>query len=140
MKFTLFTMAFALLAILPFSAQAGEQTTKDEASPLITAVSFHSDHCGSCKAIAPRMGTAKQIINPDKLSIVKFDFTSKESIEATNALAKEKDVDSLLQKYGARTGFIVLIDNAGKEVDKITVDDDTAEIAAKLATAIANAS
>lgn len=139
MKFTLFTMAFALFAMLPFSAQADETTTS-EVMPVIKAVAFHSDNCGSCKILGPRIMKAKEAINPDKLSVVKFDFTNSETIEATKTLATQKGVNHVLQKYGAKTGFVILVNNAGEEVDTLKVDDNTADIAAKLATAIANAS
>lgn len=153
MKFTLLTAAFALFLTAPAQAETFETTTPPKMvmatehtmeekieAPAIKAVAFHSDSCGSCKIIGPRMMEAITIINPAKLSMVKFDFTNKQSIAATKELAKKANVDNILQKYGAKTGFVVLVNNAGDVVDTIKVDHDTSEIASKLAMAIANAS
>ena len=147
MKFSLFTAVFALLTALPLMAHAMDnapvpQTEMKEvqtAAP-ISAVAFHSDSCGSCKILGPRMKEAMEIINKDKVNLVKFDFTNKETIEKTKALAIEKKVGNILQKYGAKTGFVVLVDGSGNVVDELKVDDDTPALAAKIATAIANAS
>ena len=158
MKFSLFVMAFALINVLPLTAQAfddtrmptlkthgGEAPYEQEAmkksySTVIKAVAFHSDSCGSCKVIGPRITEALEIINPNKVEMVKFDFTNKQTIEETKSLAIAKDVDPILQKFGARTGWIALVNSSGEVVDKIKVDHDIGEMAAKLAVAIANAS
>ncbi len=136
MKFSLFFAAFALLIAFPLNAQALE----NETTPVIKVVAFHSDSCGSCKILGPRIAEAKQIINQDKITMIKFDFTNKESIKKTKTLATEKGVDNILQKYGAKTGFVVLVNEKSEVVDMLKVDHNTADIAAKLATAIANAS
>lgn len=147
MKFSLFAVIFALLTAFPLMAQAIEnesaqkpQTEEVQMSAPIRAIAFHSDTCGSCKILGPRMMKAMTIINKDKLDVIKFDFTNKESIEKTKILATTKNVDTILQKYGARTGFVVLINSKGDIVDTLKVDDNTAAIASKMVTAIANAS
>ncbi len=157
MKFSLFLMAFALINVLPITAHAFDETkmpalkahggevhqetmVKAEQAVAIKAVAFHSDSCGSCKVIGPRIVEALEIINPNKVEMIKFDFTNKQTIEETKSLAAAKNVNPILQKYGARTGWIALVDANGAVVDQIKVDHDTGEMAAKLAIAIANAS
>ncbi len=82
------------------------------------------------------MKAAMKAINTDMIDVVMLDFSNKETIEATKALAKEKGVDETLQSYGAKTGFVVLLDAEGNEVGKLMNDDTTAEIASKVASAI----
>lgn len=153
MKFTLLAAAFAFFLSAP--AQADKFTTtappkltmakehvieKKIDVPAIRAVAFHSDSCGSCKIIGPRMMEALAIINPAKVSIVKFDLTNEQSISETRKLAEKANVANILEQYGTKTGFVVLVNSAGEVVDTIKVDHDAAEMASKIAMAIAKAS
>lgn len=136
MKLSILTLAFAILAFIPLS----QAMDKKASMANIKAVVFFSETCSSCKILEPRLTEAMNVINPDKLQIVKFDFTDKKKIMATKELAEKQNVNDILQKYGARTGFVSLVNKDGQEVDLINVDDNTADIAAKLAKAIASAS
>lgn len=139
MKATLLTLAFAVLAFIPqvFAMNHGDHAEKMAApAPAATAVIFFSESCGSCKILDPVMKEAMQAINTDKVDVVKFDFTNKDTIAATRTLASEKNVEATLQKYGAKTGFVVLLDAAGNEVDIVKVDDNATDIAVKLVKAI----
>lgn len=147
MKLSTLMAAFALFILLPFGANAmdKEHSSMTEAKtiisePAIKAVVFYSDTCGSCKILEPRMMKAMGAVNKDKIDVVKFDFSNKASIEATKQLAKDKNIDSILQQYGAKTGFVVLVNNAGEIVDTIKVDNDAVDIASKLTSAVLNAS
>ena len=139
MKLTIFILAFAILAIIP-QAFAMDDTTKIMAEPTLKAIAFHSDSCGSCKILGPKMKDAMGAINQDRIDVVKFDFTNKETIAKTKELANSKGVNNILQQFGAKTGFVVIVNKDGNVVDKLKVNDSTAEIAAKLAKAIASAS
>jgi thiol-disulfide isomerase/thioredoxin len=143
MKTSLLTLAFAFMAFIPTVFAMDGAAHKDmamEKTAKITAVAFHSDSCGSCKILGPRMKEAMKAVNADKINLVKFDFSNAKTTAATKTLAAEKGVDSVLQQYGAKTGFIVLLNNHGKEVGKLKVDDTSADIAAKIAKAIVEAS
>lgn len=141
MKLTLLTLAFAVLAFLPQSFAMEDSMHKDTmAKPVIKAVAFHSDSCGSCKILGPRMKEAMNAINTNKVDVVKFDFTNEESKAKTSALAESKGLTNILQDNGQKTGWVALVNKQGTIVDKIKVDDDTEAIAAKLAKAIASAS
>lgn len=139
MKTTLLTLAFAMLAFIPQVFAMDDAAEATQAAP-ITAVVFYSDSCGSCKILEPNMMKAMTAINTAKIDVVKFDFSNKDTITATKALAVEKGVDATLQQYGAKTGFVILLNDKGVEVGKLGVDDNAAAIAAKLTAAIIAAS
>ena len=136
---TLLTLAVTIMAFIPTVFAMDKNKTMNEQNA-VKAVVFYAANCGSCKILEPRMEEALQAINKDKVEVVKFDFSSKETIEATKALANEKNVNDILQQYGAKTGFVVLLDKEGKEVSKLKVDDNSADIASKIVKAIVEAS
>lgn len=139
MKLSLLTLALAILSFLPQSFAMEESMKSEmmhEKSPL-KAVMFFSENCGSCKILDPRMKEAMAVINEDKLDVVKFDFTNEETKQATQTLAASKGLDAILSEHGPKTGFIALVNSNGEVVDKLTKTDETPEIAAKLAKAIA---
>ena len=105
----------------------------------IRAVAFHSDNCGSCKILGPRLMEVSKAIDTDKFEIIKFDMTNKKSFAETKQLAMEKNVDNILEKYGKKTGFIVLVNDQGEQVDILKVDHDVDEMTAKIKLAIENA-
>lgn len=137
---TLLTLAFAVLAFLPQSFAMDHGNHAHDKMKTEThkakAVVFYADNCGACKILDPKMKEAMKAINMDMIDVIKFDFSNSEAIEATKALAKEKSVDNVLQSYGAKTGFVVLLDASGVEVGTLKVDHSISEIAGKLASTI----
>lgn len=142
MKLSILTLAFVILAILPqaFAMEHGTDKSVVAHEPAVTAVMFFSTSCASCKILDPRMKEALNGIEADKIDIVVFDFTNKNTIAATKALATEKGLESVLNEFGARTGFIALVDAENHITDRIGVDDNTLDIIVKLNKAIASAS
>jgi thiol-disulfide isomerase/thioredoxin len=128
MKF-LMTLALALLTFIPVT-----QAMQDTKS--VSVVMFHADNCGACKILAPKMEEALNQADQTKLDVVKFDFSNRQTIEETKALAEAKGLNSTLQTYGAKTGFAVLVDSDGNILETIKFNDDVDEISAKLAKAI----
>jgi len=123
-----------LIAVMPFTSHA-EDMMKDammekEAKP--TAVMFFSANCGSCKILDPRMKEALAGFEEGAIDVVVFDFTNKDAIATTTALAEEKGLTNVLQEYGARTGFVALVDKDGNIADKINVSNDVEAIKTKL--------
>ncbi len=144
---SLLTLAFALLAFVPTSHAMEEhgmmikdKMMAEKAGPAVKAVVFYSDSCGSCKILEPKMMKAMKAVNMDQIDVVKLDFSSKDTIEATKVLATDKELGGLLQKFGAKTGFVTLVGADGVIINKIGKDDTEAEIATKLVTAVVNAS
>ncbi len=139
MKLSLLSLALVVLAGIPHLANAaeGKHAAPD---PVIKAVAFHSDNCGACKILGPKMKQAMGAVNMEKIDVVKFNFTDAASIEETKALAVKKGVNDVLTKFGAKTGFVALVNGKGEITDKLNASDSVADIAAKLARAIASAS
>lgn len=135
MKSFLTIMALAVLAVIPAAFAESEPMMEKpmmEEAAKVNAVVFYSDTCGSCKILEPKMKEAMGVVNTDRVNVVKLDFSNAASIEASKKLAADQGVNSTLQTYGAKTGFVVLVDNAGNEIAKLTKADSTADIAAKV--------
>lgn len=129
---TLATMAFIGVLGMPSGASADEMAKDammmDKAKP--TVVAFHSDNCGKCKILAPKlMGAVNEA--GDSVNFVKFDYTNRETIGSSKILAAEKGLSDLQKKYGAKTGFAVIVDGEGNET-KINSSDSQEEILALL--------
>ncbi len=143
MKLSILTLAFAFLATLPSLSNAMDKhAMKDKMmmeTPAVKAVAFHSDNCGSCKILAPKMAAALEAINKDKLDIVQLDYTNAETKAASMSLATKKSLTNVMEQYGPKTGFVLLLDGQGQVVDKITKESTAGEIAAKIAKAIGDA-
>ena len=86
------------------------------------------------------MMKAVKAINMDNIDVVKLDFSSKETIEAAKVLASDKKVDHILQKFGAKTGFVTLLDANGAIIEKLVAGDSAEDIAVKFAKSVVNAS
>ncbi len=134
---SLLALGFIAFAALPQAfADHPEMMQKEKMVAPVTAVVFFSENCGACKILDPNFKKAMTVINPDTVNVVMFDFSNADSIAKSKALAAEKNLTSLLDSYGAKTGFIVLLDHNGKEVDRLGSSDDSSAIAGKLAKAI----
>ncbi|MEM6812150.1 MAG: thioredoxin family protein [Pseudomonadota bacterium] len=140
MKTLLAILALALISLMPaaFADEHSKMGDKimEKAHNGAHVVVFYSDTCGSCKIMDPVMKEAMGALNAEKYQVVKFDFSTAETIEATKTLAAEKNVDAVLQKYGAKTGFAIVLNSNGEEVGKLTKADNSAEMAAKISGAI----
>ena len=134
MKLPILMLAFMALVGLPQMAKAMDETAT------VKAVAFHSDNCGSCKILGPKVDAAIKQIDSDKVQKITFNFTDKTTIAETKALAMKEGVSDVLNKYGAKSGFVVLLDQNGQEVDKLKASDSTEDIASKITKAIASKS
>lgn len=142
MKPFILAFALALLTFIPHTVNAMDMEPSAKGADA-TAITFRSDSCGACKILEPKIEKALDSLSDetkDKINMVKFDFSNKQAIEDTKELAKAQGVNDVLQEYGAKTGFVVLLNNQGEEVDMLKVDDSVEDIAAKLTKVIASAS
>ena len=140
MKAFLTIVALGLIALMPAAfAEKPMEMAKEMAQKDVNLVVFYSDTCGSCKIMEPKMKEAMGVLNMDRVNMVKFDFSNKDTIAASQSLAAEQNVDSTLQKYGAKTGFAVIVDHQGNELAKITKDDSAAQIANKITSSVLGA-
>lgn len=144
---SLLTLAFALFAFAPIShamedhgMMKKDEMMAEKAAPAVKAVVFYSDSCGACKVLEPKMMKAMKAVNMANIDVVKLDFSSKETIESSKALAEDKAVSGLLQKFGAKTGFVTLLNSDGEIIEKLGANDTAEDIAVKFAKSIVNAS
>ncbi len=145
MKLTLMALALITMGAFIPSASAMDNHMNDKKAMMadkaaVTAVLFFSENCGACKVIDPRLKEAESAFNDAKLDVVKFDLTNDATKLATKELAAAKGLTATMEQYAPKTGFALLVNAQGDVVDQIKVDHDTADIAAKIAKAIVQAS
>lgn len=88
-----------------------------------TIIMFHADTCGKCKILGPKVKGAVNSLDKNSVNIVKFDYTNRATINSSKELAAEKGLVNLQKKYGAKTGFAVIVDSHGHEVHTISAND-----------------
>ena len=103
------------------------------AKPAVYAVAFHSDNCGSCKVLGPKMGEAVSGFEADDLQVVKFDLTDEVTSAAALATATSHNWTEIYTSNAPKTGFVLLIDGETNEVlAKITKTMSADEIKAEI--------
>ncbi|MEM6781934.1 MAG: thioredoxin domain-containing protein, partial [Pseudomonadota bacterium] len=127
--------SFSLFAFVAPQAHADNHAQAAETTKP-TIIAFHSDTCGKCKILGPKMTEAMSLLNDEKFNTVKFDYTNRDTIASSQTLAAEKGLTEIQKSYGAKTGFGVIVDGNGVEIAKISADDSVEAIAMKLIQAI----
>ena len=103
------TLIFVLLTGLGFSNIFGQE----KESPTLYAVMFYADNCSNSKSITPKVKSLQSKLQGKKVEFVKFDFSTKESIEKTQDLANKLGLNNVLASNEG-TGFVVLVDAKSK--------------------------
>ena len=102
-------------------------TNKDIAKD-IAGVYFYADWCGTCKLLDPRVEKARAEEEAAKdIDFITFDMPDSTSIARTRKMAQAENLDSVLQKYGAATGFLVLYDRGNGETLHVLTSKDSSE-------------
>lgn len=100
------------------------------------AVQFHADWCGKCEALEPKLADADDAFGAAGIVFVRLDFTDR-SEAARMAQLDKAEAAGLLAIYEAHapgTGFVLLVDDeSGETLGKITADMTVGEIEAKAA-------
>lgn len=130
MKTIMAVVLLSLFSIPALKAQADDMTAKP------AAVIFYSDYCGQCRILEPKWKQALQDIEP-AIDVVTFDYTDRERIMASKELAAEHDLTALQKKYGAKTGFVILVKD-GEEKAMITASDSIEDMKTKVRNTINN--
>lgn len=121
-------LALFTLALLTISATPKANAEEMMMHPTKKLVVFYADYCGQCKILEPKMMKALEQIDGDSYKMVKFDYTSRETIMDSKELAQEEGVSDLQKSYGAKTGFAVIADERGKEIALISANKSADEI------------
>lgn len=108
--------SIALLLTFAFSAATA---LAEEAK--IVALQFHSDHCGSCKILDPKLSQAKTELAGSPILFVKLDHTDDTTSQQSKLLVHALKLDSVYAKQKKSSGFVLLIDtDSNKVVGKLT--------------------
>ncbi len=106
-------------------------------SPKLIAVMFHSDYCGSCKAMEPRIKDAAEKLTDKPVLFVTLDLTDDKTKKQAELLAGALGLDKVWSENHTRTGFMKLVNADSKEaVETITVRHQAGDIVDKAAAAI----
>ena len=141
MKYFVLIAAFLLVGFSPLMTHAMDNEMNDVTKPALTAIAFRSDSCGACRILEPKLKEAIASLDDDtkaKIKFVEFDFSNKEKINNTRIIAKENNLDAVLHEYGAKTGFVVLLNQDSEETDKLKADDSAEDMATKITKIIAS--
>jgi thiol-disulfide isomerase/thioredoxin len=118
---SLILMAVAFLMVTSYSsAQCGDSKTShaksdcNSKSAKIAVVKFHSDFCGACKKLDPKITELKGKFD-ESVVFVKFDFSNDGSKAKTRTYAEEQGLKSVLESNNG-TGFMVVYDLKNKKV------------------------
>ncbi len=110
---SLSTVALLSLAIFSF-AHAGNASAKSSAD--VFAVKFHADWCGSCKAIQPNLDKLAAGASKDPVLFLTLDLTDEKTTQQAAFLASALGIGAVMDKYGPKTGFVLLVDSDNKQV------------------------
>ena len=110
MKKLLTLLVFITMPLAP--AMADKMMDNKMAKPSIYAVAYHSDNCGSCKILGPKVMETKSSIDAglaEKVKFVKFDLTDETTKKASAEKASEHGLSAHYNDT-AKTGKVKIID------------------------------
>ena len=124
---------FCAVFILNLSGYAQEST----AEPKILGLMFHSDFCGSCKILDPKLQAVKPLFAEENVLFVTFDHTSKETSRQAALLAERLDVGEVYRAQKKASGFLLVLDaDSGEVLGKITREHSEADMKMQLSDAL----
>lgn len=103
----------------------------DMSNPRFLAVSFHADWCASCKALAPKIQTARTRANLDLTDVlfVKLDLTNEKTSHQAALLARSLGIQDLFIQNDGKTGYIAVVEaSSGTIISSITKNNNVDEM------------
>ena len=105
-------------------------------APQVVGLMFHSDHCGSCKILDPKVKAAQASFAKEPILFLTFDHTDAATQTQAALLADATGMGEIYAAQNKASGFMLLVDPNSREVmAKLSRDMSVAEIE----TAIRNA-
>ncbi len=136
MKNKLIQLACALIATLGLGL--GTAHAAEAAQPEVVGLMFHSDTCGSCKVLNPKLDSVKSGYLAKPILFVTLDHTSDGTKNQAALMAGALGVKEAYAAQEKASGFLLLVDkDSGEVLGKVTRDMTEAEIAATIDKAIA---
>ncbi len=128
--------ALALIACIGLFAAHGAKAEDSSMSDLPKLIVFHADYCGQCKILQPKLDKALSTLDKDAFTIIKFDYTSRETIMNSKDIAAKNNLTDIQKNYGAKTGFAVIVNRQGHEETLVSSSDTVEEITNSLNAAL----
>ncbi len=112
-------LGLMMMVVLPLQAKA------EGTGPMLYAVTFHADWCGSCKVMEPEVtkARARADLNNQNVLFVTLDLTDATTRHQAGLMASALGLDEFYAENAGKTGFILLVNSkTGEHVGKITKD------------------
>lgn len=100
------------------NAQSSDRTSQQEKQadrPTLIAIKVHADWCGTCRAMAPSLAEARELLKEESILFYTADRTDSENKQA-ELFFGAFDLDEMWFKVGKRTGAVHLVDPSSKEI------------------------
>jgi len=118
-------------------ALGAPQERPDVQRPAVIAIKFHADWCGSCKAMGSVFTDLADKYDTQPVLFVTLDQTTDSDRRQSEYLASALACEDIWREHGGKTGFVLLVDAANRQVlSTLTKDDDIKAMGSALVEAV----
>jgi len=119
------------------TTQTVERDEKAAHMPKVIAIKFHADYCGACKKIGRVMPDVIKESGEQPVLFLKMDITNDATAAQAEYHMAALGLTDYWEKYGQRTGYVLLINAQTHElIGKITSKDNAEAMAEKINRAV----